>query len=115
MIVPSSDRSRNARLSPEARSQSPDIYKALCWAQEAVKSGSETDPARLREHIAKVIEEAGGKVDYIEFADARNLSAVTDASKQSTLLAVAALFGAKEGKGTVRLIDNVVLGDEVLD
>ena len=58
--------SRNARLSPEARAQSPAIYKALCWAQEAVSSGSGTDPARLREHVAKAIEEAGGKIDYIE-------------------------------------------------
>ena len=51
----------------------------------------------------------------LQFADARNLSAVSDASKQSTLLAVAALFAAKDGKGTVRLIDNIVLGEEVKD
>ena len=31
-----------------------------------MKSGTETDPAKLREHVAQAIEEAGGKIDYIE-------------------------------------------------
>lgn len=39
-----------------------------------------------------------------------NLGPVTDVSKQPTLLAVAALFEAKD-QGTVRLIDNVVIGE----
>jgi pantothenate synthetase len=41
--------------------------------------------------------------------DADNLSLVTDVIKQPTLLAVAAKFPAQD-KGTVRLIDNMVIG-----
>jgi pantothenate synthetase len=44
-----------------------------------------------------------------QLRDADNLSLVTDVSKQATLLAVAAKFPAKD-KGTVRLIDNMVIG-----
>jgi pantothenate synthetase len=45
----------------------------------------------------------------VQLRDADNLSVVTDVSKQQTLLAVAAKFPAKD-KGTVRLIDNMVIG-----
>jgi pantothenate synthetase len=44
-----------------------------------------------------------------QLRDADNLSLVTDVIKQPTLLAVAAKFPAQD-KGTVRLIDNMVLG-----
>lgn len=44
----------------------------------------------------------------LQLRDADNLSVVSDASKQPTLLAVAAKFPAKD-RGTVRLIDNTVL------
>lgn len=46
-----------------------------------------------------------------QLRDADNLSMVTDVSKQPTLLAVAAKFPAKD-KGTVRLIDNMVIGTD---
>ncbi len=58
--------SRNARLTPEARGRAPAIYRALQWAQAAVAEGSEKRPAHLREHVVRSIEEAGGKVDYVE-------------------------------------------------
>lgn len=45
----------------------------------------------------------------LQLRDADNLSVVTDASTQPTLLAVAAKFPAKDS-GTVRLIDNMVIG-----
>lgn len=44
----------------------------------------------------------------VQLRDADNLSLVTDLTKQPTLLAVAAKFPAKD-KGSVRLIDNMVL------
>lgn len=44
----------------------------------------------------------------VQLRDADNLSLVTDVSTQPTLLAVAAKYPAKD-KGTVRLIDNIVL------
>jgi pantothenate synthetase len=45
-----------------------------------------------------------------QLRDADNLSVVADASAQPTLLAVAAKFPAKDS-GSVRLIDNAILGD----
>lgn len=45
----------------------------------------------------------------LQLRDADNLSVVADASKQPTLLAVAAKFPAKD-RGAVRLIDNMVIG-----
>lgn len=48
-------------------------------------------------------------VCLLQLRDADNLSVVADASTQPTLLAVAAKFPAKDS-GTVRLIDNMVIG-----
>jgi pantothenate synthetase len=45
----------------------------------------------------------------MQLRDADNLHEVADAAAQPTLLAVAAWFPAKD-RGTVRLIDNMVLG-----
>ena len=58
--------SRNARLSAEARLKAPAIYRALQWAQGAVSSGQHSETSELQAHVAKEIEEAGGKIDYIE-------------------------------------------------
>ena len=58
--------SRNARLSAEARLKAPAIYRALQWAQGAVSSGLHSETSKLQAHVAKEIEEAGGKIDYIE-------------------------------------------------
>ncbi|KAF6258680.1 hypothetical protein COO60DRAFT_1517833 [Scenedesmus sp. NREL 46B-D3] len=91
--------SRNARLSPEARSKALSISQALHWAQQAVQQ------LQVRQRITA----AGGEVDYVQLRDADNLHEVADAAAQATLLAVAAWFPAKD-KGTVRLIDNMVLG-----
>lgn len=46
----------------------------------------------------------------LQLLHAVNLSAITDAKAQPTLLAIAAWFPAKD-KGTVRLIDNTVLNE----
>lgn len=101
--------SRNARLSPEARSDALSISAALRWAQQAVAQGEMTQAADVAATVRQRIAAAGGDVDYVELRDADNLSLVTDVSKQPTLLAVAAKFPAKD-KGSVRLIDNTVLG-----
>ena len=58
--------SRNARLSVEARAKAPAIYLALQSAQQAVASGSESEPGRLGAQVALTIEAVGGKIDYIE-------------------------------------------------
>mmetsp|Transcript_40333 Transcript_40333/g.89566 ORF Transcript_40333/g.89566 Transcript_40333/m.89566 type:complete len:320 (-) Transcript_40333:719-1678(-) len=100
--------SRNARLSPEARSKAPAIYAALQWAERVAADGSVTDPAAIKEHVRGEIDKAGGKVDYVELVDANHLGPITNVATQPTLLAVAAHFPARD-RGTVRLIDNTVL------
>ena len=45
----------------------------------------------------------------MQLRDADNLQPVSDASKQATLLAIAAWFPSRTGT-TVRLIDNAVIG-----
>lgn len=44
----------------------------------------------------------------LQLVDADNLSGVDDLQQQATLLAIAAHYPARD-KGTVRLIDNIVL------
>lgn len=81
------------------------------WARAAHAAGQLSDPAAVQQHIAGLITEAGGRVDYIELVDAGHLGKVTNLKDQPTLLAIAAHFPAKD-KGTVRLIDNTVLGED---
>ncbi|GAX78673.1 hypothetical protein CEUSTIGMA_g6111.t1 [Chlamydomonas eustigma] len=106
--------SRNARLTAEARQHAPAIYKALRWAMQAVESGAEKNPGTIQDQVRGMIEQAGGKMDYAELVDAKSLQPILDASLQTTLLAVAALFPSKDSQGTVRLIDNIVINEEIL-
>jgi pantoate--beta-alanine ligase len=111
--------SRNARLSAESRAKAPAICAALRWARDAARAGEVTDPKQLQEDVAKRVAEAGGAVDYAEVRDAESLgevlavggggggAVVGKGAARAAVLAVAANFGAKDGKGTVRLIDNI--------
>ncbi|WIA18346.1 hypothetical protein OEZ85_009811 [Tetradesmus obliquus] len=101
--------SRNARLSPESRANALSISQAMAWAQQAVAQRQATSAAAIAAEVRQRITAAGGEVDYVQLRDADNLHEVADAAAQATLLAVAAWFPAKD-RGTVRLIDNMVLG-----
>eukprot|EP00803_Ostreobium_quekettii_P001429 evm.model.scf_424.6 EVM.evm.TU.scf_424.6 scf_424:57423-62947(+) len=101
--------SRNARLDPQARQQAPAIHRWLRWAASEAKARPTTAASEIQRRVRTGIEEAGGNVDYVEVVDADTLQPMPDASQQATLVAVAAHFPAKGG-GTVRLIDNVVIG-----
>jgi hypothetical protein len=69
-------RSRNARLSPEARQACLAIPRAIQWAEAAVAGaalpgqgqelGGLSDPQAVADEVARQIAEAGGKVDYVE-------------------------------------------------
>jgi pantoate--beta-alanine ligase len=102
--------SRNARLSPEARAAGLCIVRGLRWAEAAAAAAAPPPPAELAAHVAAEIRAAGGEVDYVTLAHADHLGPVTDVASQPTLLAVAAFFPARDGRGRVRLIDNTVLG-----
>jgi pantothenate synthetase len=58
--------SRNARLSEDSRRQAPAIYAALQWAAAQVAAGQAREAAALRQAVTARIEEAGGRVDYVE-------------------------------------------------
>lgn len=96
--------SRNARLSPEARSQAPVLYRALTAAEGAVREG-ERDARTLETLVRSVLAEAPlAEVDYVEIVRAEDLRSVIDISETpdgTCLIAVAVRFG------DVRLIDNV--------
>ncbi len=59
-------RSRNARLSPEARQSALCISRGLRWAEQAVGSGEVTEAAAVAERLKADIAAAGGTVDYVE-------------------------------------------------
>jgi pantoate--beta-alanine ligase len=112
--------SRNARLGPSARANAAAVPRALAAGVAVARAGA---PAgRVRAAVRSVLDaQAGTVVEYVEVTDVDGLVPVDDTAvlDRPRLLAIAvrvpaatrddALEGA--GPATVRLIDNVVLGD----
>jgi pantoate--beta-alanine ligase len=94
--------SRNAYLSPDARSAASELYQALRTARRAVSDG-ELRAARLIDLVRTRVEASGARVDYVELVDAEELRPLRRLDGPA-VLAVAAFLG-----GT-RLIDNISLG-----
>jgi len=91
--------SRNLRLNSEQRKLAASIFKELNFIKENIRQHSfEALKKDANEHLTK----KGFKVDYIEIADADNLSTATSFSGKLVVLAAAAT-------GNIRLIDNIVL------
>lgn len=87
--------SRNVRLSPEQRTDSPRIHRALSEA-----SNLDSVEAILH-HARRMIEQSPlTRIDYLSLVDAETLQPVTDLSRPS-VLATAVFYGE------VRLIDHV--------
>jgi pantoate--beta-alanine ligase len=99
--------SRNAYLTPQERRVAPALYRALKGAGERFAAG-EADPAAIeraaREDLARDPELA---VDYVCVVDEVTLRTPARAVPGNVLVAAVKL-------GSVRLIDNVVLGAERL-
>lgn len=93
--------SRNRYLSPDDRKRAVCLYQALCWCREQIETG-QRDSAALTTQMKEIIEQQGGKIDYVEIADADTLGPVEAASGR-TLVALAVFFGK------TRLIDNLLL------
>lgn len=102
--------SRNAYLSPSDRAQALAIPRALAAAAGAFQSG-ERSARVLREVVRGALDRALLRVDYVELGDADDLEAFSDEATlpERALLAVAA------HSGKTRLIDNCVLGEDVLE
>jgi pantoate--beta-alanine ligase len=99
--------SRNAYLDPAQRELAPVVRQAVTEAARAFTEG-ETDPANLERLAAGRIARAPGvEIDYVAVVDETTLSRPQSASPGSVLAVAVKL-------GSIRLIDNVVLGAERL-
>jgi pantoate--beta-alanine ligase len=99
--------SRNAYLDPSQRQLAPIVFQAITEAARAFTAG-ETEPARL-EGLARdrLTPAPGVAVDYVAVVDDTTLSRPERAIPGSVLAVAVKL-------GTIRLIDNVVLGAQRL-
>jgi pantoate--beta-alanine ligase len=91
--------SRNLRLTENQREQAIEIYKALQFMKDNIGSEKLTV---LKQKAAKMLEQQGFKIDYVEIANAHDLSIAENADKKIVGLIAATL-------GEVRLIDNLLL------
>ena len=93
--------SRNNYLTPEGRKKATLLFQALSEAKELFQNGL-TDPGTVVSEMRKLIEQKGGKIDYIEAFEKQSLESV-DVLKIGTRIALAVFI-----EGT-RLIDNIEL------
>lgn len=97
--------SRNIRLDNEARRAATRLSKGLFAAQEAFRTGT-TNPGALIDLVTRHMRTTPlVSVDYVHIVDPFSLDRVEVAGPDDVVL-VAALVGG------VRLIDNLVLGDD---
>lgn len=93
--------SRNMRLNEVERKNAVTIYQCLNMIKENAEKNT---PAELIKKAKLMLEKAGFKVDYVEIADAGDLSPVHDWNgKQKWVALIAASLNE------VRLIDNMVI------
>jgi pantoate--beta-alanine ligase len=92
--------SRNAYLVSEDRARAPLIHQQLVAAAAAIRTG--VSPAQAAGAAARVLAEAGFRVDYVEARNADTLAELHAESDPVRLLAAAWL-------GSTRLIDNIAV------
>ena len=98
--------SRNAYLTDEERAAAPVVYRALC-AAESLWNAGERDVGRLRAAALDLLhgDPLVSGVDYVRVADAETMAWVGIANDGRRVMIAAAVR-----LGSVRLIDNVVVG-----
>jgi len=94
--------SRNEYMSADERTRATSIYAGMRAAQTAYKAG-ELRVVALRKLVAKSITDAGGEIQYIEFASRATLAPQEGKLTEPVTLLVACHFGK------TRLIDNLDL------
>ncbi|WP_224983019.1 pantoate--beta-alanine ligase [Geomonas agri] len=97
--------SRNARLSPEEREPALCLSRAIAAARDAFRAGEKSVAVLREKALAPIERESAAQIDYLEFRDQDTLLPLQTADER-TLLALAVRVGS------VRLIDNTVLGEE---
>ena len=93
--------SRNAYLTSEERRNAPVLYRVLRESQEAVLRGHRSADELIASAKTQ-IQQAGGRVDYIEIVDSNTLESIQTIAPPSHMV-LAAFFGR------ARLIDNAPL------
>jgi pantoate--beta-alanine ligase len=99
--------SRNRYLAPDERERALGIVRGLRNAHTAFANG-ERDVATLTSLVRAEMERSGFEIDYVDFADPETLLPVASQAQERAVITVAARLGA------TRLIDNTVLGEDVL-
>ncbi|TGU71404.1 pantoate--beta-alanine ligase [Geomonas terrae] len=97
--------SRNARLTPEQRIEALCLSRSIAAARDAFGKGERSVAVLKEKALAVIGAEKDAEVDYLEFRDQDSLLPLDEANER-TLLALAVRVGS------VRLIDNSVLGEE---
>jgi len=108
--------SRNTLLDASARGRARRIPRALAAAvgvaREARASGGTLDAADVRAAAAAELAADGGlTIDYLETVDPDRIVPVDGVGDPSRVMLLAVAVHVVSGERTVRLIDNVLLGD----
>lgn len=93
--------SRNMRLNAEERNRASSIYKALTTIKENIDAH---DPETLENNARQFLLQNGFRPDYVEIADASDLSLISSWDGKTKIVALIAAF-----LNEVRLIDNMEL------
>jgi pantoate--beta-alanine ligase len=106
--------SRNAYLSSEERARARAIPRALARAARAFAAGEQRVGA-LRALAADELAKARPELDYVAINDAQSLAAIDDDTTLAAAAAAAApaVLAIALRIGRTRLIDNLVLGQDV--
>jgi pantoate--beta-alanine ligase len=113
--------SRNALLDVEARVLARRIPRALADGVEVARAararGASLRPSDVRAAATATLSGGGLRIDYLEVVDPERIVPVDEPMDEPAedglglLLAVAVYVPTNEGRDSVRLIDNVLLGD----
>jgi pantoate--beta-alanine ligase len=97
--------SRNTKLSPAEREQALCLSRSIAAAKKAFRGGERSVAALKKAAVAVIEAEKSPQIDYLEFRDQDSLLPL-DIADDRTLLALAVRVGS------VRLIDNSILGED---
>ncbi len=94
--------SRNAYLSPQARTEALQLYRGM-QAASAALAGGEREVSALRDQVLQVLKKVAAiQVEYVEIVDAASLEPLAQVERPARLMLAVHLNGT-------RLIDNIAL------
>lgn len=96
--------SRNMRLTPVERIKAVKISEVLLFIKQEIKPGNLQD---LKQRCINYLTNEGYNVDYVEIADATNLTLLQNWDGKTKLVALVAAF-----LNEVRLIDNRIVNED---